>query len=128
MQRSRQLTEAEFGQLVEEALASLPAEFRPYMENVSVEIQLRPTRDSFASLKVPPGGLVLGIYVGVPLTKKTVSAPLNLPDQIVLFQRNIEAVCESRREIVRRVRRTVLHEVGHHFGLDERRLKELGYG
>ena len=128
MRRSSKLTEAEFEQLVAEALASLPAEFRPFMENVSVEIQLRPKRDSIASLRVHPGDLLLGLYVGVPLTKKSVSAPMNLPDQIVLFQRNIEAVCGSRREIVQRIRRTVLHEVGHHFGLDEHRLNELGYG
>ena len=128
MQGSKKLTEAEFERLVDEALASLPAEFQPYMENVSVEIQPSPTQEHLAWLKKPPGGLVLGLYVGVPLTRRTVSAPVKLPDRIVLFQDNIEAVCGSRRQIVRRIRHTVLHEVGHHFGLDEGRLRELGYG
>jgi len=79
-----------------------------------------------ASLKLQGGAMLLGLYQGVPLTRKSVSAPVDWPGRVFVFQRNIEAVCNSREEIVRRVRTTVLHEVGHHFGLSEEDLAKLG--
>jgi len=120
------LTEDDFAELVNEAVESLPDEFRPYMENVVVEVRPRPTKRQLASLKLAPGAMVLGLYRGVPLTRKTVTAPVDWPGCVAVFQRNIEAICNSRREIVERVRTTVLHEVGHHFGLSEEDLERLG--
>lgn len=123
------LSEEEFEELVDQALESLPETFLPYMENLSVEILPLPTRDLLRDRKVKgSGGILLGLYYGVPLTKKSVSAPFDWPEQIFIFQRNIEAVCDSREEIVTQVRLTVLHEVGHHFGMDEEDLRKLGYG
>ena len=122
------LTEEEFGELVDEAIESLPEQFEQYMENVVVEVAPLPTAKMLQSVPGRPGTLLLGLYEGVPLTRKSVSAPYELPQRIYLFQRNIEAVCRTRRQIVAQVRKTVLHEVGHHFGMTEDDLHEMGYG
>ncbi len=121
------LTREEFEDLVDEALDSVPAAFDPYLENVIVEVVDRPTREQRDSVALEPGMLLLGLYQGVPLTDKSVTQPLDWPERVLLFHRNIEAVCRTRREIVEEVRRTVLHEIGHHFGMDEQDLDELGY-
>ena len=122
------MTDDEFAELVEEALSSLPVEFRPYMENVSVQVRARPTRRETAGLNLPAGSMLLGMYQGVPLTRRSVTAPVAMPDRIVLYRENIERACRGRRAVVRQIRRTVLHEVGHHFGLDEEDLRRLGWG
>jgi len=122
------LSQEDFAELVDRAVASLPAEFEKHMENVEVVIRLRPTQSVLAAMNVPRNATLLGLYRGVPLTKKSVTAPWAYPEQILIFQRNVEAVCDSREEVVRQVRRTVLHEVGHHFGLGEEDLERLGYG
>ncbi len=121
------LTESEFDELVQQAMDSLPEEFLPYMENISLEVRPRPSPRQ-EQRRRGGGGLLLGLYVGVPLTKKSVTAPYEFPEQIFIFQRNIEAVCDSREEVVRQVRQTVLHEVGHHFGMTETDLRRFGYG
>ena len=122
------VSEEEFARLVDEALASLPPEFQPYMENVSVEVRTQPDREMRESLNLEEDTLLLGLYQGVPLTKKSVTAPIEWPERVLIFQRSVEQVCGNREEIVAQVRRTVLHEVGHHFGLSEADLRKLGYG
>jgi predicted Zn-dependent protease with MMP-like domain len=125
---SIRLSEEEFEELVDEALDGLPEQFLPYMENVSVEVQPLPSRELMQEMNIRGRRTLLGLYHGVPLTKKSVSAPFDWPEQIFIFQRNIEAICETPEEIVEQVRQTVLHEVGHHFGMDEDDLRKLGYG
>lgn len=122
------LTDDEFGELVDEALASLPEQFAPYMENVIVEVRPRPDRAMLKSFKLPRGSLLLGLYRGVPLPRKSVRAPCEMPERIIIFKENVEDICRTRRQIVKQVRKTVLHEVGHHFGLSEDQLRKLGYG
>jgi predicted Zn-dependent protease with MMP-like domain len=117
----------EFAELVDQALASLPESFRPYVENLVVEIQPRASRALLEEMEVPPGEDLLGLYRGVPVTEKSVSAPVDWPERIIIFQRPIEAICDSREELIEEVQRTVLHELGHHFGFDEEGLGELGY-
>lgn len=122
------LTEQEFAKLVDQALASLPEEFLPYMENLSVEVVTQATRSQLDSAGLEPGSDLLGLYEGVPLTKKSVDFLVDWPERIFIFQRSIESICDSPQEIIEQVRTTVLHEVGHHFGMDEDDLDELGYG
>ncbi len=74
---------------------------------------------------VKPGHLLLGVYVGVPRTQRSVFDLKVEPDHIVLFQKNIEAVCRNDEEIREQVQRTVIHELGHYFGLDEDALKDV---
>ncbi len=123
------LSNEEFDELVEEALQTLPKSFEPYMENVIVEVRDRPDRQLMAAEHVDLGGrTLLGLYCGVALPNKSVSAPFDMPERIYLFKRNIESCCRDRDEVVEQIRITVLHEVGHHFGMDEDDLDELGYG
>ena len=123
-----QLSEDEFAELTHQAIASLPEQFRKHMETVSINIRPTPTRQMLAKTRISSKDLLLGLYQGVPLIKKSVSAPYEFPQQITLFQKNIEAVCSTRSQIVRQIRLTVLHEIGHYFGMEEEDLRRLGYG
>lgn len=118
----------EFGAVVEEALADLPETFGPYLENVVIEVQLRPDEHVLHRAEIGDRRALLGIYIGRPLTEKSVEAVSAMPDRIILFQRNLERACRTRRQLVAEIRKTVYHEIGHHFGLDEDDLDALGYG
>jgi predicted Zn-dependent protease with MMP-like domain len=106
-----------FEELVEQALERLPPAFREKLTNVAIIVEDLPPRE-------PEGGLLLGLFHGIPQTEKSVfySAP---PDRIYLYQKNIEAVCRTEGEIRRQVRDTLLHEVGHYFGLNEQELRDI---
>lgn len=123
---------ARFMQLTAEALDSLPREFRQRLRNVAVLVEdYPPGQDPRGrsgrprKLSPAPGRLLMGVYVGVPLTKRSVFNLPGGPDHIVLYQKNIEAICRGEHEIREQVRRTVIHEVGHYFGLDEEQLKDV---
>ena len=121
------VSKMKFGQLVEAALAGVPAEFAAMLEEVSVEIRDVPGPAELAAVGVGPGRLLLGLYRGRPRTRRSVEESGYLPDTILIFQSSIEAVCRNEAELVEQVRKTVLHELGHHFGMDEGDLSELGY-
>lgn len=117
---------AEFDRAVEQALKAVPNEFRPGLENVMIEVRRRPDKALMREYDVP--GDILGLYVGIPLEDKAAElAALPLPDRILVFRDNLCEMCDTWEELVDEIRITVLHEIGHHFGLDERRLEELGY-
>ena len=119
MNRSR------FERLVAEALDSLPPEIQDKMENVEVVIKPRPSRAEVRTLGLPRGDTLYGLYEGVPLTKRTSRYGLVLPDKITIYQRPIEACCRNADEVRGLIRRVVMHEVGHHFGISDDRLREL---
>lgn len=120
------VSKTEFDGAVRSALDAIPAEFRPYLDNVIVEVRGRPDRALMREHDVPDD--LLGLYVGVPLEEKGPGGSLaSLPDRILIFRDNLCEMCESIDELIDEIRITVLHEVGHHFGLDEERLAELGY-
>ena len=106
-----------FEELVAEALDGLPEELGRAMENVSVAV------DPYA----PPGRL-FGLYEGIPLTRRGVGYSAVLPDRITIFMRSICASSRTEAEVTAAVRKTVIHEVAHHFGIDDGRLGELGWG
>jgi predicted Zn-dependent protease with MMP-like domain len=117
-----------FRRLVSEALGNLPEEFLARMDNVEVVVERRPTAEQEAAGgEGEDEGLLMGLYEGVPLPSRTSAYGGVLPDRITLFQENIEAVCDTDEEIVEEIRKTVLHEVAHHFGIDDERLHELDY-
>jgi predicted Zn-dependent protease with MMP-like domain len=111
-----------FVRLVGQVLDSLPERFRERIHNLAVLVEDRPAKDVAGRR---PGGLVLGIYQGVPATQKSTFDLFRGPDRIVLYQKNIEAVCSSDAEIRHEVRQTVLHELGHYFGMNEDQLKDV---
>ncbi len=121
------LSREEFEKLVAQALADLPGEFAEKLENVEVVVEDHPTEAHYGARRLPPGMLLLGLYQGVPLTNRSTFAPFHFPDRITIFQRTIEYVADSHEEVVAQVRRTVLHEIAHHFGMPDSRLRELGY-
>ncbi|HSZ41976.1 MAG TPA: metallopeptidase family protein [Trebonia sp.] len=98
------------------ALDGLPEGLGRLMSNVAVTVEHRPG----------PRGL-LGLYEGVPLTSRTTQYAGVLPDRITIYRQAICAICRSEEEVADQVRRTVIHEVAHHFGIDDARLRELGW-
>jgi predicted Zn-dependent protease with MMP-like domain len=116
-----------FGELVEQALAGVPEPFATYMEEVSVEVRQRPTPRQLKETGVKRDGLLLGLYVGHPMTQRSVEQDSRLPDIVYIFQEDIELASETEQDLVRQIFTTVLHEIGHHFGLDEDDLDKLGY-
>ncbi len=119
---------AEFEQMVEAAIESLPDEFATALDELSIQIVKRPTQRQLESVHVNRGNLLLGLYQGRPRTVRSVQDAGYLPDTIFLFKEHIEAACRDESELAEQVRKTVLHEVGHHFGLNEDDLTRLGYG
>jgi len=122
------ITDDEFADLVDEALADLPAELGRYLDGVAIDIEPMPDRETARSVGLRSRRHLLGLYVGVPLTQRSVEQLARLPDRIVIYRDNILRACRTRQQVVDQVRTTVLHEVGHHFGLDELDLDQLGYG
>ena len=110
------MTRAEFEALVAEALDGIPDEFARYLENVSVLVEDEPEEDDD----------LYGLYDGVPLSERThdFAAP---PDRIIVYRGPLVRDFRSRRAIKRQIRITIVHEIAHFFGLDERRIRRLGY-
>jgi len=113
-----------FVKLVEEALDSIPPEFRSRIRNVAVLVEdMPPNQPSPQPEQQRP--LLLGLFHGVPTTNKSVfDLPMG-PDHIVLYQKNIEAVCSNEAEVREQIRLTIIHELGHYFGMDESQLKDV---
>ena len=111
-----------------QALESIPDLIRVRMENVDVTIDDWPTEEQLTDLGMDPDELLFGLYEGTPLVERGITADPLLPDKITIFQGPLEEAFASEQEIEDEIRRTVVHEVAHHFGIDEERLAELGYG
>jgi predicted Zn-dependent protease with MMP-like domain len=105
-----------FEDMVAAAVDGLPAELGQVMSNVAVLVEHG---------LGPPG--LLGLYEGVPLTSRTTQYAGVLPDRITIYRQAICAVCHTECQVADQVRRTVVHEIAHHFGIDDNRLSELGW-
>jgi predicted Zn-dependent protease with MMP-like domain len=121
------LSREEFDEAVTQALADIPPQFQPYLDQVIVDVEDFPDRRTCEAVNIDHPSRLLGLYQGTPLTERSVEHNARLPDRITVYQRNIERLCRTRKQLVRQIRKTVLHEIGHHFGLDEDDLDELGY-
>ncbi len=120
------LSRAEFERVVEEALDSLPKRFAEMVHNVAIAVEEEPSDEDLDSIEDDFDGEaseLLGIYRGVALTDRTHDAPL-LPDEIAVFRGPINRVARSRREAVDEIRETVIHELGHYFGLHDHDMPE----
>jgi predicted Zn-dependent protease with MMP-like domain len=113
-----ELSRRAFEELVADALDEIPAEFTSTMDNVVVLVE--------DSNPEEPG--LLGLYQGVALTERTSDYGGVLPDTITIYQRPIQSSCDTEADVVREVAVTVVHEIGHHFGMDEDALHDLGWG
>lgn len=112
------LTAARFEQLVADALDLIPPDLARAMDNVAV----------FVSGRHPQEPDLLGLYEGIPLTERDSSYGGALPDSITIFRDSLLEICESEEDVVEEVAITVVHELAHHFGIDDDRLHELGWG
>ena len=114
-----------FEELVRRALETLPQDIAERVDNVDVEVHEWPDAALLASARVGPGRTLLGLYQGVPLTRRNSGYNLVAPDRIIIFQGPIERLASNDEELVDRVRDVVVHEVAHHFGISDARLAEI---
>ena len=114
-----------FEQLVERAVSSLPDEFLSRLENIDVVAADLPTRQQLLKVGLGRGETLLGLYEGVPLTRRGAHYGMVPPDKITIFQQPIEAKCRNDGEITAEIQRVVRHEIAHHFGIGDARLRQL---
>lgn len=122
------VSKEKFDEIIRESLAELPERFARVLETVRIEVRRRPSPRMLRGLKIDEGEVLLGLYDGRPATQRSVEESGVMPEVIYLFKEEIEEVCQSAEELHHQVRKTVLHELGHHFGLNEENLHDLGYG
>ena len=115
-----------FEWLVAKAVDSLPDEFLRKLENIDLVVEDKPTPSQLSEVGLKRGETLLGLYQGVPLTKRGRYYGLVAPDKITIFQKPIEAKCRNDREITAEIRQVVQHEIAHHFGIGDARLRQLG--
>jgi predicted Zn-dependent protease with MMP-like domain len=114
-----------FEELVSEALEDLPSRFAERLSNIDLEVRDWPSAEEMRAAGVPSGHILLGLYRGVPQTRRTSWYNMALPDRIFVYKEPIERVCRNDDEVKARIRRTVLHEVAHHFGWSDPELAEM---
>lgn len=122
------ISRKEFEDAVERALEMIPEMFRAQLNNMTIAVEDRPSRDLLQEMEVPPGETLLGVFTGVPLPERSVTEPPLYPDAILIFREPLMAACHSWEELEEEIAVTVVHEVAHYLGLSEERLEELGYG
>jgi predicted Zn-dependent protease with MMP-like domain len=115
-----------FERLVARAVEELPEEFCERLENVDVVVADEPDRRQRRRSRLRPRDTLLGLYEGVPLTERTQGYTFIMPDKITIFQKPIEAICRTDAQIVEQVKRVVRHEIAHHFGISDDRLRDIG--
>ncbi|MBI4712826.1 MAG: metallopeptidase family protein [Planctomycetes bacterium] len=129
------MKQSDFKNLVAESLKNLPRVFRQKMKDVEIVIQDEPTSRQATALTAGPPDRpsvragrksILGLYEGVPLSERTHLYGGVLPDKITIFQQNIERICRTGADIKKLVRQTVMHELAHHFGISDQRLRDIG--
>ena len=123
------LSDEEFEAAVGDALDAIPGELADQMDNVVVLVQDEPDPEMLTAEDYDEAGLptLLGLYDGVPLTERDDAWSVVLPDRILIFKGPLERWCANREELTAEIGVTVIHEVAHHFGIDDDRLHELGW-
>jgi predicted Zn-dependent protease with MMP-like domain len=119
------MTRARFEQLVAEAIRTIPSRFRDELKNLAVIVEDEPPDDLLDEMEIDPPDTLFGLYQGTPLTERHWDYGNALPDRIVLYQGPIEDASETEDDVVVTVGETLIHEVGHYFGLSEDELEEI---
>jgi len=125
--RAAMIDQFDFEQLVADAVATLPPELLDKMDNVAITIEDWPNRAQLHSANVPPGSTLYGLYQGVPLTQRTSYYGMVPPDRITIFRGPLTRYQRTPEAIALQVRKTVIHEIAHHFGMNEAQIRGLGY-
>jgi len=116
-----------FEKVLRQAIDDLPGMFREALRNVAIVVEERPPDWLLEELDIPAGETLYGFYHGIPLPERSVLDSGNLPDKISVYRGPLEEDFRDRGELVRQIRMTLLHEIGHYFGMDEEDLDRLGY-
>jgi len=119
------MTRHAFRALVDEALQSIPEDFREAMQNIAIVIEDEPGAATLADVGLTPPDTLLGLYQGTPLTERQWAHGNSLPDKITLYQRPIEDASADEDEVVVAIGETLIHEIGHYFGLSEEEIEEI---
>jgi predicted Zn-dependent protease with MMP-like domain len=119
------VTEEEFEELVTEAISSLPKKFKEKMENIVVVVEGLPSQELLKEMKIKSPYGLLGLYRGIPYPRRGIWYRNVMPDKIIIFKKPIEVRCRNKEEIKESVRRVVVHEIGHYFGLGEADLRKI---
>jgi len=114
-----------FKKLVTEAIEELPKSFKEKMENVYVVVEDFPSREIMKQQKLRSAFNILGLYQGIPLKTRGLSYTNVLPDKITIYQKSIESICDDEIQVRKRIKEVLMHEVGHHFGFNEKELAEI---
>jgi predicted Zn-dependent protease with MMP-like domain len=122
------LSQKEFDRIVKRAIGRISPEIRQHLKNVVISVRERPTRKMLREMGLQPDELLLGVYQGVSLIRRSVTSPPLFPDTITLFQEPLEETCETKEKLEKQIEITVVHEVAHFVGISEERLEKLGYG
>lgn len=119
------MTRARFERLLAEAITLIPGRFRREMKNLALVVEDEPSLDLLEEMEIEPPDSLYGLYQGTPLPERTWGYGNQLPDRITLFQRPIEEDCEDEDEVRAVIGETLIHEVGHYFGLSEEEIEEI---
>ncbi|HJZ75446.1 MAG TPA: metallopeptidase family protein [Vicinamibacterales bacterium] len=114
-----------FEQLVAEALQSIPRRFRRAMKNIAIVVEDEPAQELLEDMEIEPPDTLLGLYQGTPLTERTSSYGNVLPDRVLIFQGPHERAAEDDDDLVVAIGETLIHEIGHYFGLSEEEIEEI---
>ena len=114
-----------FGWLVAKAVEDLPEEFLNALQNVDIVVEDYPTARHAAKARLGRGHTLLGLYEGVPRTRRGGHYGMVLPDKITIFQKPIEDRCSNEAGIIAEIERVVKHEIAHHFGISDARLRQI---
>ena len=115
----------QFEQLVAEALASIPRRFRKAMQNIAIVVEDEPSAPLLDEMEIEPPDTLLGLYQGTPLTERTWAYGTTLPDRVLIFQGPHERDAEDEDDLVVAIGETLIHEIGHYFGLSEEEIEEI---
>ncbi len=118
------MEDVKFEELIEKYLSELPEKFKGRLKNIGVVVDYE--NYSHKDLDANPNELTLGLYQGLPNTEKP-GHYRNLPDKITIFKKSLESVSADDEKLARNLKKVLLHEIGHYFGIDEKKLRELGY-
>jgi predicted Zn-dependent protease with MMP-like domain len=119
------MTRAEFERHVAEALASIPRRFRKAMQNIAIVVEEEPSPDLLAEMEIEPPDTLFGLYQGTPLTERSWAFGNALPDRVLLFQGPHEREAEDEDDLIVAIGETLIHEIGHYFGLSEEEIEEI---
>ena len=119
------MNRTEFNRLVEEALDDIPPRFRAAMKNIAIVVEDAPSPELLAEMEIAPPDSLYGLYQGTPLTERSWGYGNTLPDRVTLFQQVIEDDSEDAEDAIVCIAETLIHEIGHYFGLSEEQIEEI---